>query len=94
MTFGTVTASGAISITLGGVGEFSASDIGTAGSFTLDNSTGTSGKLFQIISGSGALTINLGAGSGLATFSAINAFNSLSITVPTMEMSILHRLQV
>ena len=81
MTFGTVTASGAISITLGGVGEFSASDIGTAGSFTLDNSTGTSGKVVsQIISGSGAITINLGAGSGLATFSAINAFNSLSIT--------------
>ena len=47
----------------------------------MDNSTGTSGKVVsQIISGSGAITINLGAGSGLATFSAINAFNSLSIT--------------
>ena len=81
MTFGTVTASGAISITLGGVGEFSASDIGTAGSFTLDNSTGTSGKVVsQIISGSGAITVNLGTGSGLATFSAINAFNTLSIS--------------
>jgi hypothetical protein len=47
----------------------------------LDNSTGTSGKVVsQIISGSGAITVNLGAGSGLATFSAINAFNTLSIT--------------
>ena len=47
----------------------------------MDNSTGTSGKVVsQIISGSGAITVNLGTGSGLATFSAINAFNTLSIS--------------
>jgi len=79
ITLGAVTASGAVTVSFGGGGAFTAESIHTHKDLLIDNSSGLNGELgAQVISASG-VTVNLGAGSGNATFSSITA-NSFTLT--------------
>jgi len=79
IVLGNVSASGAIAISYGHSGSFTATDLNTTKDITIDNSTGVNGAFgANSISASG-VTVNLGAGSGNATFSAISA-NSFTLS--------------
>ena len=63
-----LTAAGNTTVSMGSEGYFSASVIGTAGSFTLDGAAATTGQAtIQGISAGGAITVSMGAGTGAVT---------------------------
>jgi len=65
---GTFTAVGNTTISMGAEGYFSASTIGTAGSFTLDGAAATTGQTtIQGISAGGGVTVAMGTGTGGVT---------------------------
>jgi len=80
IAIGTVSASGAVSVSFANGGGFSAGDINTTKAVTLDNSTGVNGAFrTESISASG-VTVNLGSGSGNATLSAVVSSNAFTLT--------------
>jgi len=83
MDINTITASGAVSITLGSQGDFSASGITHLGAFTFDNTIQAAGQSGGIVlgrvSGSGSQVFSLGAGSGTFTASGLNTTEDLTV---------------
>jgi len=62
---GTFTAAGNTTVSMGSEGYFSASTIGTAGSFTLDGAASLTGQVtIQGITAGGGITISMGTGTG------------------------------
>ena len=78
-----VTASGAVSITLGSQGDFSASSIVALGAINLDNSLQAAGQsggiVLNSVSSSGVQTFSLGAGSGTFTAAGIVSLDGVTI---------------
>ena len=82
MNLENVSVSGNATISLGGDGGFSATEIEAGGTFTLDNSTSTSGRV--VIGNAGAvsgMTISLGNATGTSafSFSALDTGGNLTI---------------
>ena len=65
MNVGTVTASGAVAISVGPKGQFSANDIATQGKFDIDAGASTSGNIIlNSVTAGGNLSIAMGTGTG------------------------------
>jgi hypothetical protein len=75
-----LSASGAITISVGEKGDFSAATVATQGNFTLDASVATSGSIsINNISSIGAATVSMGSGSGALTITNFESDKTITI---------------